>query len=165
MKLSVQTSSTGTVEQILASHLDKGVREQACRESGALSYDVSIESGPDGRARVQVDRLMAPDVADYIRKFVGETISIRQVEEWGPANSSSARSAVLRLTIKGQPASMVGSVVITPEPTGATEVITGDVKVAIPLLGRKIEPEIVKVVEAGLRLEQRISQDWVRANY
>jgi hypothetical protein len=165
MKLSVQTASTGTVEQIFASHLDKGVREQACRESGALSYDVSIETGPDGRARVQVDRVMAPNVADYIRKFVGETISLRQVEEWGPADSSGTRSAKLHLSIMGQPASMTGSVLILPAADGATEVIAGDVKVAIPLLGRKIEPEIVKVVEAGLRLEQRVSQDWIRANF
>jgi hypothetical protein len=54
--------------------------------------------------------------------------------------------------------------VLSPALGGSTELVTGDVKVAIPFLGRQIEPEIVKVIEAALRIEQRVGQDWVRQN-
>jgi hypothetical protein len=164
MKMRVETSSPATVEQTFASHLDRGVREEACRQSGALSYDVAIESMADGGARVQVDRVMAPQVPEFIRKFVGDSIAIRQVEQWSPPGRTGTRTATLNLTIKGQPASMVGSAVLAPSPEGSTEVVTGDVKVGIPLIGRKIEPEIVKVVEAAVRIEQRVGQAWVRQN-
>ncbi len=164
MKLRVETTSSATVEQTFASRVEKSVRERACQESGALSYQVSIEPATDGGARVQVDRVMAPQVPDYIRSFVGSSISIRQVEDWSAPGPSGIRTAKVMLTIKNQPASMVGSFVLAPSPAGSTEVMTGDVKVAIPLIGRRIEPEIVKVIEAGLRIEQRVGQEWVRDN-
>lgn len=162
MKMRVETSSPATVEQTFASHLDRGVREQACRESGALSYDVVIEPAADGGARVQVDRVMAPQVPEFIRKFVGESIAIRQIEQWSAPGPTGTRTATVNLTIKGQPASMVGTAVLAPSPEGSTEVVSGDVKVAIPLIGRKIEPEIVKVIETAVRIEQRVGQAWVR---
>jgi hypothetical protein len=164
MKMRVETSSPATVEQSFASHIERGVREQACRESGALSYDVLIETRADGGARVQVDRVMAPQVPDFIRKFVGDSIAIRQIEEWSAPGPTGTRTATVHLTIKGQPASMVGTAVLAPAPEGSTEVVTGDVKVAIPLLGRKVEPEIVKVIEAAVRIEQRVGQAWVTQN-
>ena len=107
---------------------------------------------------------MNPKLPDYIQKFVGETISIRQVEEWSPAAGDGSRTARVRLTIKGQPASMDGTAAIRPAGSASIEVVEGDVKVAIPLLGRKIEPEIVKVIEAALRIEQRVGEEWIAAH-
>lgn len=164
MRLRVETSTSATVEQVFASRVEQSVREQACRESGALSYDVQIEQAADGGARVQVQRVMAPQVPDYMRRFVGESISIAQVEQWSPPGPTGARTAVVDVVVKGQPASMTGSMALSPTQAGSTELVTGEVKVAIPLLGRKIEPEIVKVIEAALRIEQRVGQDWVRQN-
>ena len=164
MKLRVEHLSLATVEQTFASHVHQDVRERACRETGALSYEVLIETVADGGARVQVERVMEPRVPDYLRGFVGESILIQQVEEWSGPDGSGARTAAIKLTIKGQPASMVGSALLAPAETGSVEVITGDVKVAIPLVGRKIEPEIVKVIEAALRIEQRVVQEWALDN-
>lgn len=164
MKLRVESSTPATVEQVFASRIEQGVREEACRESGALSYDVQIEQLADGGARVRVQRVMAPQVPDFIRRFVGESISIGQVEHWSPPGPSGARTAVVDVTVKGQPASMTGSMTLSPAPEGSTELVTGEVKVGIPFLGRQIEPEIVKVIEAALRIEQRVGQDWVRQN-
>ncbi|MEO6500737.1 MAG: DUF2505 domain-containing protein [Jatrophihabitantaceae bacterium] len=164
MRLRVETSTPATVEQIFASRLEQSVREQACRESGALSYDVQIEQAADGGARVQVQRVMAPQVPDYIRRFVGESISISQVEQWSAPGPNGVRTAVVEVTVRGQPASMKGSMTLAPAAEGSTELVAGEVKVAIPLLGRQIEPEIVRVIEAALRIEQRVGQDWVRQN-
>ena len=151
------------MEETFASHVEKSVREEACRQSGALSYHVVVEPSDDGGARVQVDRVMAPTVPDFIQKFVGDSITIRQVEQWSAPDGRRWPPGTVKLTIKGQPASMDGSAVLSPDGTGSTELVTGEVKVAIPLLGRKIEPEIVKVIEAALRIEQRVGDEWVQA--
>jgi hypothetical protein len=164
MKMRLETTAAATVEQTFASRVEQSVREQACRESGALSYEVLIEHAADGGARVQVHRVMPAQVPDFIRRFVGETISIGQVEQWSPPGPTGTRTASVDLTVKGQPASMTGSMVLSPAPGGSTELVTGEVKVSIPFLGRQIEPEIVKVIEAALRIEQRVGQDWVRRN-
>lgn len=163
MKLSVRHAFAGSVEQVFASHIDSDVREQACRESGALSFQVRVRPAADGSARVEVERVMPATVPDYVRKFVGDTITVRQQEDWSAPDGRGARRAEIRLSIVGQPATMTGTAQLTPDGDGSVEQITGDVKVAIPLLGRKVEPEIVKVIEAALRIEHRVAEEWVRA--
>ncbi|HST47949.1 DUF2505 domain-containing protein [Jatrophihabitans sp.] len=164
MKLRVETTSRGSVEQNFAGRVEQRVREQACRESGALSYAVSIERTADGGARVEVRRVMPAKVPDMVRRFVGDDITVEQVERWGPPGPTGTRTATVEVTVKGQPASMTGSMVLSPDgPDGAgcTELVTGEVTVAIPFLGRRIEPEIVKVIEAALRIDHRVGQAWV----
>jgi hypothetical protein len=163
VKLTVRHAFSGSVEQIFASHIDQDVREEACRQSGALSFQVRVRPAADGSARVEVERVMPATVPDYVRKFVGDSITVRQVEDWSAPDGRGARRAEIRLSIQGQPASMTGTMQLTPDGDGCVEQVTGDVKVAIPLLGRKIEPEIVKVIEAALRIEQRVAEEWVRS--
>jgi len=156
MKLTVESASPATVEQIYASHIQQAVREEACRQSGALSFEVAVTPTADGGAEVRVDRVMAPDVPDFIRSFVGESISIRQVEQWTAPDAQGTRRGAIRITIKNQPASMVAEAVLTNAGSGSKLVVAGDVKVAIPIFGRKVEPQIVKVIESALRIEQRV---------
>ncbi|HEX4728302.1 MAG TPA: DUF2505 domain-containing protein [Jatrophihabitans sp.] len=163
MKLTVRHAFSGSVEQIFASHLDQDVREEACRQSGALSFQVRVRPAADGSGRVEVERVMPATVPDYVRRFVGDSITVRQIEDWSAPDGRGARRAEIRLSIQGQPAGMTGTAQLTPDGNGCVEQITGDVKVAIPLLGRKIEPEIVKVIEAALRIEQRVAEEWVRS--
>ena len=164
MKMRVETTSAATVEQTFASRVEQGVRERACQESGALSYEVLIQHAADGGATVEVRRVMAPQVPDFIRRFVGDSITIDQVEQWSAPGPTGTRTAAVKVTVQGQPASMTGSMVLSPTPEGSSELVTGEVKVGIPFLGRQIEPEIVKVIEGALRIEQRVGQDWVREN-
>lgn len=159
MKLTVESASPATAEQIYASHIQQSVREEACRQSGALSYEVLITPTTRGGTEVLVDRVMAPDVPDFIRNFVGESIGIRQVELWSAPDAQGTRRATIRLTIKNQPAGMTGEAILTTVGSGSKLVVTGDVKVAIPLFGRKVEPQIVKVIESALRIEQRVDNE------
>jgi uncharacterized Zn-binding protein involved in type VI secretion len=165
MKLSEQSSSEATVEEAFAARCEQSVREQACRESHAISWDVSIVPATDGSVRIQVDRVMPSDVPDFIKKFLGETIQVRQVEEWGPANAGGGRTANVKVTIKGQPASMVGKASLQPTADGSMEIVEGDVKVTVPFLGKKIEPEIAKAIASALKIEQRVGLEWIRANH
>jgi hypothetical protein len=164
MKLSEHSESDATVDEVFAARCDKSVREQACKESGALSWAVSIEPSADGGARIQVDRAMPPEVPDFIRRFLGDTIDIRQVEEWAAPDSSGTRTAAVKLTIKGQPASMVATATVSPTATGSTETVDGDVTVNVPFLGKKIEPEIAKVIASAIRIERRVCLEWIEAH-
>lgn len=164
MKLNVENRYAATVEQAYASHVAQSVREEACRQSGAKSWQVSITEAPDGGAVVQVERVMSPELPDYISKLIGGSVTIRQREEWSPPAADGSRTAAVKLTIVGQPASMTGQAVLSPDGDGSTEVVTGEVKVAVPIIGRQFEPEIAKVIESALRIEQRVGDEWVKAN-
>jgi hypothetical protein len=164
MELKVENRYAAAAEQVFLTHVTQSVREEACRRSGAKSWQVSVSHSPGGGATVQVERTLTPSLPDYIAKLIGNSVTIRQVENWSAPAGDGSRTATVKLTIKGQPASMDGRAVLAPDGTGSKEVVTGDVKVAVPIIGRKFEPEIAKVIEAGMRIEQQVGDEWIKAN-
>jgi hypothetical protein len=164
MELKVENRYAATVEQTFITHVTESVREEACRVSGAKSWKVEVKHADDGGATVRVDRTMSPKLPDYLARLIGESVTIRQIEQWSPAAADGSRTATVKLTIVGQPASMDGKAVLSPDGTGSKEVVTGEVKVAVPIIGRKFEPDIARVIEAGMRVEQRVGDEWVKAN-
>ncbi|MGX7677787.1 DUF2505 domain-containing protein [Jatrophihabitans sp. DSM 45814] len=163
MKLSESITSEASVEQTFEAHCEPGVREAACKKSGALSWNVTIEPAADGTVRIQVDRSLPPDVPDFAKKFIGDKIEVRQIEQWSAADSAGGRTADLRLTIKGQPVTMVGTAVIAPSGSGSTVTIEGDVKVAVPIIGKKFEPDLARVIASGFRTELQTGQEWLES--
>ncbi|MFL6161290.1 MAG: DUF2505 domain-containing protein [Jatrophihabitantaceae bacterium] len=164
MKLNVENRYAATVEQAFLTHVTQSVREEACRQSGAKSWRVEVNRNGDGGATVEVERTLNPKLPDYLARLIGDSVTIRQVEQWSAPNGDGSRTATVRLTIKGQPASMDGRAVLSPDGSGSKEIVTGDVKVAVPIIGSRFEPDIVKVIEAGMRVEQRVGDEWVKAN-
>ena len=165
MKFFETHSSDASVSEVFIARCRQDLRERACEKSGALRWQVQIERTADGGARVLVERSMPPDVPDMFKAFVGKSIDISQVEEWSPAAADGSRAATIRLSIRNQPASMTGTIKLTStESSGSLEVVEGEVTVAVPFLGKKVEPDVAKVVAAALRIEQSVNDEWIRAN-
>lgn len=141
-----------TPEQVFAIIGDDEFRADVCEKMHAIAYEVTVDDDGEG-VRIQIDRTMPADMPDFIKKLTGETVEVRQVEEWGPAAADGSRTGTVRLTIKSQPASMDGTTAIRATSEGSELVVDGDLKVKIPLIGRRIEPEIAKAVIAALRVE------------
>ncbi|MGH1563371.1 DUF2505 domain-containing protein [Mumia sp. DW29H23] len=141
-----------TPEQVFAIIRDDEFRAEVCEKIHAIAYEVTVDEQGD-RVRIQIDRTMPAEMPDFIKKLTGETVEVRQVEDWGPPAADGSRTGTVRLTIKGQPASMDGTTAIRATATGSELVVDGDLKVKIPLIGRKVEPEIAKAVVAALRVE------------
>jgi hypothetical protein len=139
----------GTVFAMLC---DKSWREDVCRDVHALSFDVSVRQEGDAVV-IRTKRTMPAEVPDAVKRFVGDTIVVEQVETWGPAGTDGRRCADLVVDVKGKPAGMVGTVTLEPVGGKSHEVIRGDVTVRIPFVGGRIEPEIVKAIRAAIRVE------------
>jgi hypothetical protein len=139
---------------------DQAFREKVCLGVGSVRYDVRISRDGD-RATVRNDRVMKADLPDIARKVVGDTIEMVQTEEWGPRQSDGSRSGTFHVEIPGKPGSISGTVSIAPEGGGTREVVAGRVKVSIPLVGKKLEAEVVKGLKSALRVEGRIGAGWL----
>lgn len=164
MDLNLSASYDATPEEVFAIVTDPTFREQACEETKALSYDVTVtESGDDTVVRVQ--REMASDgVPDIARKFVGQTLTVVQTETWHPAAADGSRKADVKGEITGTPVTLKGTARITPEGAKTVQAIDLDVKVAVPLIGRKIEPFVVDAIRAGLQKEHELGASWHNGN-
>jgi hypothetical protein len=58
---------------------------------------------------------------------------------------------------------MTGSIVLRETSDGVREVVQGQLKVAVPLFGGKIETEIAKGIVAAARAEERTGRAWLSA--
>ncbi len=149
MKLNESFSyDDATVEQVFNLITNEDFRSRACAELGDLEHDVTVND-----AKVTIVRKVESDLPDFVRKFTGGTVSVRQEEDWGPADSDGTRRADISVKILGQPAQMLGTAVLANDAGNASFVVTGDVKVSMPFIGKKIEPEVAKAIRASLRSE------------
>ena len=159
MKLQETFTYPGTdVASVYALVSDPVFREEAVAVVGGTDIQVTVEPEGDGHTITVIQRQPA-NVPDFIKKFIGDSVMVKQVEKWGSPDGAGNRSADIRFTVIGQPAAMHGRA----ELSGAGDVsfvVQGDLKVNVPFLGKKIEPEIAKIVAASLRsdVEQGIKR-------
>jgi hypothetical protein len=146
------------VESVYALISDPAFREEAVSIVGGQDIEVTIEPSGDGHT-VTVIQTQPATVPDFVKKFVGDSVKVKQVERWGGPDGNGNRSAEVKFTVIGQPAGMLARVDLTGE-GDVSFVVDGDLKVSVPFLGRKIEPEIAKIIAASLRsdVEQGIKR-------
>lgn len=153
MRLSESASyPSASPQQVFELLSDEGFRGDVCARINALSYDVSVDRDGDA-TRVRIRRVMRADLPEIVKKITGETVEVEQTEWWEPAGGDGGRTGHIEVRIKNQPASMTGTTAILPTGDGAELSLQGEVQVAIPVLGKKAEPEIAKAVAAALRAE------------
>ena len=142
-------------ERVFAMLCDPAWRERVCKESRALRWDVRVEPAGD-RATVTVVRVLPARVPDLVKSMVGETIETVQTEQWGAPAADGSRRGDFHVQIKGQPATVTGEVRLERHGGGTRETVLGDVRVKIPFIGKRIEPEIAKAIRAGIGVEHRL---------
>lgn len=146
-------------DDVIAMLLDQDYREQVCIEQQVVRYHVSIEETGSGTAVdiMQVQSLRG--VADAVRRYVGNEIEVTQKEVW-----QDSRSASLDVRVPGHPGRMVGTITLTTDPQnpGSTvETVSGDIKVSVPFIGRKIEEMMAKVFGYALQAEHTVGLRWL----
>ncbi len=160
MELKLSASYDATPEEVFAIVTDATFREQACQKTKALSYAVEVtESGGDTIVKVQRE-MPSDDVPDIARKFVGQTLTVVQTETWHPAKADGSREADVRGEISNTPVTLKGTAQITAAGASTVQSIELDVKVAVPLIGKKIEPFVVDAIRSGLQKEHELGKDW-----
>ncbi|TCC45621.1 DUF2505 domain-containing protein [Kribbella capetownensis] len=160
MELKLSASYDATPEEVFAIVTDATFREQACEKTKALSYNVEVaKSGSD--TVVKVRREMPSDgVPDFAKKFVGETLTLVQTETWHAAKADGSRDADVSGEIVNTPVTLRGTASITGGGGQAVQAIDLDVKVAVPLIGKKMEPFVVDAIRSGLQKEHELGREW-----
>ena len=147
-------------DAVWAMYCDPAFREQVCAATGAISHHVDVTANGAGAA-VTVTRVLPARMSESIRKLVGDTVTVTQTETWGADDSSGARRADVTLCVDGKPASMTGTHTLVPTGTGCALQVVGDLKVAIPFLGGRLESELAKLIGGALQREQQVGQRYL----
>jgi hypothetical protein len=148
-------------DRVFAMFCDRAWREEVCRATHAIDFSVSVEES-GGTVVVRTTRVLPADVPEPAKSLVGDTIEIAQAESWtAEPDGDGTRRAEVDLRISKQPASMTGTITLRPNGSGTRRTVIGDIRVRIPLLGRRIEPEIAKAIRAGLDKEHQCAHPYL----
>lgn len=98
---------------------------------------------------------------DFAKKFVGETITVTQTEQWSAPAADGSREALVALTVAGVPVKM-DAVQRLVANDGATRVeVEGNVTSSIPFMGGKIAAAAEPMIGKALNLQASQAQTWL----
>jgi len=126
----------------------------------ALKHEASVRRDGD-RVTIDVLRVMPPDVPDFVRRFVGETIDIRQRDVWEPANGDGSRDGSIVLEMSGAPVKATGAMRLAANGTTTVVTVKGLLKASVPLVGGKIEQAVHQGLTEAAKIEERVGRDWL----
>lgn len=153
-------TSPARVAEMLA---DSGFVERKCVAMGATRHTVLVEGDPTGAFTVTSSRtLPTTDFPDVARRFVGDTVTIRQVDAWQEAGVDGGREGTVLVEIVGAPLKMSGGQWLRPDGDACVQTVDGDLKASVPLVGGKLEKAAAPAIRAAMRKEQQVGQEWVR---
>lgn len=163
MRVTTQVRYDGaTPAQVFEMLLDTTFQERKCVANGAVDYDVDVTEYDDGSAMITTHRHLPTDeVPDFVRAFVGETVKVTQIDDWGPAAADGAREGSIVVEIAGAPVRLTGTLRLVPEKDGTTQHLDGDLKASVPLIGGKIEKATEPAILGAIRVEERTAHAWL----
>jgi hypothetical protein len=151
-------ASPSTVFEMLT---DKTFQDRKLAQTGALTWEVQVQLA-DGGASIVSTRAMATDqVPDTFKAMVGQQITITQTETWSPAGADGSRSGTLEVEVGGALVRMKASLSLSGTDGGTVELVDGELKARVPLVGGKIERAVEPAVRAAIEAEQRIGRAWL----
>ncbi len=160
MRLQAEIRYARPPDAVNAMIADPAFQERKCRDTGALSQKVEV-TGRDGRLVITTERQMpTKQFPDFVKSFVGQTLTLVQVDDWGPAGAGGGRTGRTTVTVAGTPLQMTGALTLAPAGTGAVTTVDADLKAGVPLIGGRIEQAAAPAVLAGIRQEQRTAEAW-----
>jgi hypothetical protein len=140
---------------------NKAFQDRKLSSTGALSWDVRVQREGDAAVIVSHRALPSDVIPDAFRAMVGQQITIVQTERWGPARPDGSRTGTLDVELGGAPIRMTASLTLSVAEGGTVELVDGELKARVPLIGGKVERTAEPAVRAAIDAEQRIGQAWL----
>ncbi len=147
----------GTVFEMLVDPDYVGRKAQA---ANAIRHEVSVQRDGDS-AKIWLLRVMPPDVPDFVRRFVGDTIDLEQTDVWGPATADGSRDGTISIDMREAPVRLRGTMILAPDGGGTLTEVSGTIKASIPLIGGKVESAVHDALISAARREEEVGRQWL----
>ena len=154
MKLDYVHTYDADPERVVALLRNEDFLTDVAQHAGALEHSVAVN--PDNTSLN-----MALPVPANLAKFVGSSIKINQTFHFEEPRPDGVINGTVTVDVVGMPVDVNAQAEMLPK-DGATEGrYTGDLKVKIPLVGKKVEAQVepfIRIAFAGL---ERRAADWL----
>jgi hypothetical protein len=154
MDISTRLDFAAAPDQVYAMMTDQAYLEQVCVASESITYDASVSGSSTHSSRT----LHAPESA---ARFTGSQLTVIEDLTWAAPSGDGSRMADITMTVLGQPVTLRGQLQMSPGGRGTVVALDGELKVAVPLLGKKLEQSAAPAVLAGFQTQQRVGDQWL----
>lgn len=128
--------------------------DDVASHAGAVEHTVDV--APDSASLG-----MSLRVPEKLAKFVGSTIRINQVFRFGAPGSDGSIPGTVEVDVPGMPVDVTATAVLRPQGSGTTGHYSGDLKVRIPLVGKKVEAQVEPFIKDAFDGLERRAGAWL----
>jgi S1-C subfamily serine protease len=154
MDITTRLEFAAPPDEVFTMLVDQRYLDEVCRATESRSYEATVT----GSTTLTRRSFPAPAA---VARFTGGELTVSEQTAWGEAAADGSRTGDLVMDVQGQPVSLRGELRLGPGGTGTVVELTGDLKVAIPLLGKKLEQSTAPAVLAGFRKQQEVGDRWL----
>lgn len=129
---------------------------------GATLGDHRVE--PDGRVSYRLRHgVEAKNLPPAVRTLLGGDLTVDRAETWRP-DPAGGYAGTVAVTIPGMPGDLGGTIRLTDADSGSTLVLTGEVRIPIPLVGGRIEETVADQISKLLDNEHAFAEHWLESH-
>ena len=153
----------GTVEEVYALFTDVAFQEAKCLATtdDANHFSVDVAGGPAGE-RVRTERhLRSQGLPDVAKSFVGEHLTIIEVQDWSAPAGDGSRQSAVDMHVKGAPLTLKGTLRLEPTASGTVKVLDAELKAHVPFIGGRIEKAAAEPINAAIEIETGLLREWL----
>ena len=157
-ELSYTQQFTGTPAQVYAMLTDAAFGEHCALNTGSTSAECTSTASGAG-ATVVSKRVLPAEVPGFAKKFLGDTITLTETQEWSGLNGDAADAVV---TVEfSAPISFTGAAALRAAGEGTEVLVTGKFKASIPLIGGKVEELARDTTSKYLHKQAKLGNAWL----
>ncbi|GGL28593.1 DUF2505 domain-containing protein [Phycicoccus endophyticus] len=154
MRLTRREQLAATAQQVYAVLTDAGFQHAKCEATTAGGrYEVEVSEHALGHRVRTARELPADGLPDVARSFVGDTLTVVEVYDWGAPEPGGARQASVDLHVQGAPLTLKGTLRLEGDGAGSLELLDAELKATVPLVGGRIERAAAGPIDAAIGRE------------
>jgi hypothetical protein len=149
-----------TVHDVFAMFADPAYRKAVSEYQRVIDFDCRVAMNGEGMD-VQLEQAHGTDrIPGFAQKLVGHEIRFLQRETW-----ESPAGADIHVTIPGKPGDITGNETLTQTGVDVVQRIELSVRVALPLVGGKVEDLVAGFVGKAFDAENKVGVKWLRGEW
>ncbi|MET4590050.1 DUF2505 domain-containing protein [Arthrobacter sp. 754] len=165
MALSATTTLPHAVDSVAAVLVNEDFQRHTSELVGGTLESFAVTGDVAGAfSTTSVRTLPTTRLPEIARKFVGESLSVTQVENWDAPSADGSRQSNISLKIAGAPVDVSAVQRLVAE-GGSTRIdLEGNVTSSVPFLGSKIAAAAEPMVAKALNLQSQQAQAWLESH-
>ena len=158
--LSIDQAFGADPATVMAMLRDPAYVQAKAERTGGYDVTVAVAENADGGVTITSTRSMPAEVPSYAKSFVGDSLTITEVQTWGPVAADGSAHADVTVEFHA-PISYTGTITMTATADGTSLRNEGQFKASVPFVGGKVERVAAEQTERYLNKETQVGAEWL----